>query len=105
MDFYQFAKEAELIKFPANMTLDEILGEELGFVIDPEYVDRVLKTNPKLVVYTLLDNNEIIPGFHLVNRQGYLFGKKQVDETILFTIRIKARISAVSASKTVHDVT
>ena len=85
MDFETFIQEAQLVKFPAFMTIDELVDEEMGYVVAPEYLQEVMRSNPDFFVYTLVEGDEIVPGYAFVNRIGYLFGRRQVTaETIRF---------------------
>lgn len=83
MDFETFVKEAELVKFPASMTIDELIGENMGYVVDPDYLPELLSAHSNLFVYTLVEDDEIIPGCAFINRIGYLFGKKQVNAEVI----------------------
>lgn len=82
MDFCRFAEEAKLVKFPTDVTRDEVMDGEImyGYVVDDfDFASKYMMEHPELHVYTLVscdDGRErIIDGCHIANREGYLFGK------------------------------
>ncbi len=91
-NFEDFINQAQLIPFPAS-TIDSIeyynnpthnIRKFMGYITDDfEFAKALNKARPELHIYTLVEGDDdrmyIIDGVHWVNRIGYCFGLKKLE--------------------------